>query len=539
MRNISTFFTKPAAWMWLVLLTLVSCRKDETFIPTGEINAPEYVYNTAIAGFQPAATVAGQFSGNFAVKTIYYYLHRDNATDSLLKVQFLADGLNEFDFELEPEVWQAVDFAPIRGVKILFVNSNQISLEKLLPITYFNPDAPQISGFPDELTPSLTGPTTVSGNITTVTGIQKVRFLDNRSGSFEAFDSIAGNNALQLSVNYAYQYADGAGQLRIEIIDIYGLTTEKVINFVGIPFRPVITYDLPEFTAALPDGGSVITGTIKTFAPLQSLKANAVTATGASFAGDVNYTLVGSAANEYNYTFSYSAFPYSDQTTQIRLEAIDQQGYNSTGDGNIRILPYFYWKEVTMMSQGLPNAAPPVIPNNSFFIGELNRPVIGSCDVVGNNSFDQKIEFLLYTTSTGNVTIYNPNNATNIRGNYVCEAGGSAWSPASVLDYRIRVLLQTTASNGSGVYTRFNSGQIPSLDASFFTGVNLPSGNTARFDGVSNPAATVFDPVNAYLIWIRANNGTANILLRVKSVDKFESPNQGLSSIVVDIYKQR
>lgn len=521
------------------LLILAACKKKDQFMPDGTLETAEYIYNEAIKGFQPEATVEGTVAANFDIRTIYYYLQRNNTTDSLLQTDFVEAGSgNNYTFSLDPAVWNGVKFENVKGLKVLFVRDNTTSIEKFISITYFNPAAPQFSELPETVTPSLNGSTAITGKLSSETGIQKLYFSDNSTGNMELIDSIAVNGAKDYTINYPYTYKEGAGQMRVHATDIYGLVSEKLIQFVGIPFRPVLTFSNPVLKAALPHGTPIVSGAVKTFGELVALKAYVVKTSGETLVGDVSYALTGSAPNEYNYTFSLADFPFADDVTECRIEAMDANNSNSSANNPVQILPYYHWKNVTMMAQGLPNADPPLTSSSSFFIGEVNKPVIGSCDVNGNTTYDDKIDFVAYTTTAPAITFYNPNNTGSIRGNYRCNGGATGWTPATVRDVRMRVMLQTSVSNGSNIYTKYNAGGIESLGNDFFSGVSTPSANTAKYDNVSTPASNVFHPDNAYLVWMKTPEGK-NILVHVKDTDMYTSPNQGRSTVVLDILKER
>lgn len=537
--NIKFLFLAPA------LLLLGSCKKKDALLPAAEMETKDYVYNVALKGFQPEAEIKGTLKANFDVKTVYYYLQRANRTDSLLQTDLVeaAKQTHSYAFEIKEEAWRAVDFKGVKAVKVLFVNSNSISVEKFIKLEYFDPAAPVISELPETLTPSLTAPVTINGKVSSQTGISKIEISDNNSGSFEVIETITVSGEKQYTINYPYTYADGAGQLRIVVTDIYGLQAEKIIQFIGIPFKPVITFSSTQLKAALPDGVPVVDGVLKTYSQISELKIYVVKANGEMLLGNVGFTETGSAPNEYNYSFTYPNFPFADDVTACRIEAKDGTGSVSSNSVSVKILPYYLWKNVTMMAQGVFNGDPVITPTNSFFIGEQNKPVVGSCDVAASNAYDKKIDFMAYATSTPNqprFTFYNPKNSVNIRSNYRCDPA-VGWAPveADIKDNKIRVLLTTSNGAGNGVYNKYNAGGIEDLSDAFFTGTTVPSGNTAYCDGITAPSSSIFDPATAYLIWMKTDNATKNILIRVRDVDIYLPPVQGKSTVVADIYKQR
>ncbi len=173
------------------------------------------------------------------------------------------------------------------------------------------------------MTPAVGGTTAISAKASSETGLAKIHILDNRNGNFEALDSMAVNGAKEYTINYNYTYGDGAGQLKVIAVDIYGLRTEKLVQFENIPFKPVITFSTDAFKTALPDGKPEISGTLKSYTPINSVTVYAVTSNGDNLQGTVTPVLTGSTSNEYNYTFTYTTFGYNANVTACKVIAID------------------------------------------------------------------------------------------------------------------------------------------------------------------------------------------------------------------------
>ncbi len=60
------------------------------------------------------------------------------------------------------------------------------------------------------------------------------------------------------------------------------------------------------------------------------------------------------------------------------------------------ILPYYYWKNLTMMEQGLTGTN----STNCFFTGEISAPVVGPCDVINDASNNARVDFAIFCNST-------------------------------------------------------------------------------------------------------------------------------------------
>ncbi|WP_315817865.1 hypothetical protein [Paraflavitalea speifideaquila] len=411
------------------------------------------------------------------------------------------------------------------------VQDNITSLEKLVKITYFNPAAPVLKDIPETITPSLTGATAITGKASSETGISKIYFYDNSTGNFASVDSISANGSKDVTINYNYTYTPGAGQLKVTAVDIYGLKAEKVIQFVNIPFKPVISFEADTLRAALPDGTPAINGTLKSYAALSTVEAWVVTAGGETLQGLVTPVLVSNTANEYNYTFSLTGFPFADDVKECKLVAKDGTNSSNAGSVPVKILPYYRWNNITLMSQGTATVNSP----SCFFLGEPATPFLSACEVVNDPSNHAKVDFAIFTNSAGNLAFNNP---ANISASTITtfKCNGNAWTPAtptaSTLKKTLfRVLAASVAE--TGLYNKYNNNTITDLGDAFFTGVSAPS--------ASAPNQTTY--TTASLIWAKmtpaGGGATKNILIKVQNLNIVASPNQGTSTITVDVMKEK
>lgn len=513
-----------------LLLLAAACKKDKFTEPSGTLEAKDYVYNVALKGFQPEATVGGHITTNFALKTIYYYIQRTSQPDSLIQIDFLP-GDQEYNFSIKPEVWSNINLAGVKGIKLLCVRDNSTTLEKIIKVTYFDPAAPVLKDVPASITPALTGATAITGKASSETGISKVYFYDNRSGNFVVMDSVAANGSKDFSINYNYTYAAGAGQLKVTAVDIYGLKAEKIVQFVNIPFKPVITFDTDSLRAALPDGVPAVNGTLKSYTALSSVQVYIVKAGGETLQGTITPVLVNNTANEYNYTFSSNSFPYADDVTACKLVAKDGANSTNTSSVPVKILPYYRWNNITMTAQGVTgtNAAAP------FFLGELATPTLGACAVINDASMHAKVDFAIFCNSTPLISFNNPANiSASTLTTFKCD--GVSWAPATPTANTLkktlfRVLAGSVAE--TGIYTKYNNNTITDLSDAFFAGVSAPSANA--------PNSTTFS--NTSLVWAKmtpAGGGiTKNLLIKVQNVNVVAVPNQASSTITMDVMKER
>lgn len=515
------------------VITLAACHKKDFEQPDGTLNSPDFIYNVALKGFQPQATVSGTINAGINMKVVYYYLQRDGKQDTLIQVDFPAsESQRDYPFEVKAVSWAGIDLAGVKGLKLLCVQDNDASFEKIVKISYFDPNAPEITGLPVNLTPALTGATAISGKATSETGIAEIYYADNRSGNFINLDSVAGNGNKEIAINYNYSYGDGAGQLKVIAVDIYGLKTEKIIQFVNIPFKPVITFGADTLRTALPDGKPEISGTLKTYSPLSTVTVYAVTSSGETVQGTVTPVLTGSTTNEYDYSFTYSTFGYGANVTACKLVAKDAGNSQNSASVPIKILPYYCWKNLTMMAQG--NSG-----NNSatcFFTGEGTVPVIGGCDAVNDAGTNARIDFAIFCNSTPLIAFNNPANiSASTLATFKCN--GTSWAPATPTSGTLKKTLFRVLGTGSAesnIYSKFASNSINDLGDAFFTGVSAPNANA--------PNNTTF--TTASLIWAKVtpaggSGATKNILIKVNAVNVVAVPNQGTSTMTIDIMKEQ
>jgi len=514
----------------LPMLLLVMCKKKDAVLPEGTLTAKDYVYNNAIKKFQPEETVSGNLSTNIQLKTIYYYLQRQGKTDTLLQIDFPADAPAGYDFSLKTTSWSGVNMIGAKGLKVLAVQDNNTYLEKIVGIQYFDPAAPVIAEVPETITPQLTGLTSITGKLTSPTGISKVNIYDNATGNFELVGTVEGNNAKDLNLNYQYEYNDGAGQLKIEVVDIYQLKAEKVVQFVNIPFKPVITFASAVLKVALPDGKPAVKGTIKSFAALTTVNAYIVKASGNTLHQAITPVLESSEPSEFNYSFEVSGFPFADDVTGVRIEASDATG-TSAGSNPTQILPFYYWKNVTMMAQGNATTTSP----SCFFIGEVNRPTISPCDANSDPALHAKIEIAIFCNSTPLLAFQNPS-AISAGTLTTFKCNGANWDPplpnATTLSKTTYRVLSGAAE--TSVRTKLDAMNFDDLGTStFFAGVQAP---TASAPNSSTFAAN-------YLIYANTTppgGSTAkNILLKVINVNVVGLPNQSTSTITLDILREK
>jgi hypothetical protein len=516
-----------------LVMLIAACHKKDFVQPDGTVNSPDFVYNVALKGFQPQTNVSGAINASINMEVIYYYLQRENKQDTLIQVDFPADeNRRDYQFEVKAVSWAGINLTGVKGLKLLCVQDNNASFEKIIKITYFDPNVPVITGLPASMTPALTGTTALSGKTTSETGLAKIYYADNRNGNFANLDSVAGNGNKEITLNYNYTYGDGAGQFKVTAVDIYGLKTEKIIQFVNIPFKPVITFSVAELQTALPDGKPDISGTLKSYTPITTVTLYAVTSGGEIVQGTITPLLTSSTSNEYNYSFTYSGFGYAANVTAAKLTAKDAGNSQNSVSVPVKILPYYYWKNLTMMAQG-------TIGTNSttcFFTGEGAVPVIGGCDVVNDASTHAKIDFAIFCNSSPAIAFNNPANiSVSTLATFKCN--GTSWAPATPTSSTLKKTLFRVLGTGSAetnISNKFNSNSITDLGDAFFTGVSAPNANAPN-----NTTYAVGSLIWAKMTPAGGSGATKNILIKVNAINIVGTPNQATSTLTFDIMKEQ
>src|SRR4051812_40112398 len=129
----------------IILTLLLACHKNDFVQPDGIVTSPDFVYNVALKGFQPQTSVSGALNASINMEVIYYYLQRENKQDTLIQVDFPADeNRRDYQFEVKAVSWAGINLSGVKGLKLLCVQDNNASFEKIINITYFDPNAPVI-----------------------------------------------------------------------------------------------------------------------------------------------------------------------------------------------------------------------------------------------------------------------------------------------------------------------------------------------------------------------------------------------------------
>ncbi len=155
--------------------------------------------------------------------------------------------------------------------------------------------------------------------------------------------------------------------------------------------------------------------------------------------------------------------------------------------------------------------------------------------MVNDASNHAKVDFAIFTNSTGNLAFNNPANISAATLT-AFKCSGAVWTPATPTASTLKKTVFRVLGTGvaeTGIYNKYNNNTITDLGDAFFTGVSAPNANA--------PNQTTY--TTASLIWAKmtpAGGGTTkNILIKVQSLNIVASPNQGTSTITVDIMKEK
>ncbi|WP_374163735.1 hypothetical protein [Arcticibacter sp. MXS-1] len=517
----------------LMLCTgIISCKKDDSGPSSGEVKAKDFIYNLATKNFTPDTALTAEVTSSGAVDIVYCYLVRSNTSDSLIFVGKPDPGESrDYTFHISASKIPFSSVKSVRGIKVMVRQGGNSSYQGLVKIDIYDPTKPFLSEFPVSISPDLGGgPTAITGKITSESGIAKVEILDDyqASGVFKPVQSITVSNEKEYNLNYLYTYRKAAQHIKIIATDIYGQAMEQVIDMpvdVNV-FKPKFA-DFPEsVTPDLTGGPTKVAGRITSFTGLSKIEIYD------DFEGSfVSVKTIGDLNDSHDYTLNYD-YQYRKRASKIKIVATDAD--NLTTELVIPLNVTYateVYRDVMMSSQ---SATAP----GSFFDASTGT-VFGNCEVSGN---ENKLDFLLYTSTAGVLSFYSPTNTASAASSYKCN--GVSWTPvtANLKATRFRVLLPTTAGNtaSDNIYSAYNSGSINNLDDSFFGTISVPGSSSTKYDATATPASNIFNTTSAYLIWFRipqANGSNKNCLVRVKEVNI--NATVGLSTVKFDIIVQK
>lgn len=237
------------------LLAIASCRDKDQPSPADTITTQDFIYNSATRQFTPDTAVSGTVSSPAGVQLIYFYLVRNNRTDSLIYAGTPAtESRHDYSFSIPNGAFINTDMREATGIKVMVRHTDNSSYEGNIKLTAFTPPLPVMSNFPATLEPDLSGGiTVVTGNIKAESGLQRVDLYDDYQGEFELLHSITDlNNAKDYTLSYDYTYREKATHLKVTATDSYGQVVETIIEM------PVLSYNVWKDITMTAQGSSSI-----------------------------------------------------------------------------------------------------------------------------------------------------------------------------------------------------------------------------------------------------------------------------------------
>lgn len=523
----STLF-KSLSFFFAVLLCCASCKKTETE-SVGTLTAAEYTYNSATRNFGANATVAAQINSSTGIKSVYAYLVRNNATDSLIATA-IPDNAAAYTLNIPTAAFPANSMSKATGVRVLAKQSDNSTVEGFVKITYFNPALPQLKDFPAQITANLSGGlTSITGNITSDYGLSQVDIYDDyqTENVYVLVNSNTSiNGAKQFALNYQYTYRKAAQHIKIVAKDIYGQSNQLVVAMpVDVSlFKPKFVGFAASITPNL-TGTTPVTGTITSVTGLKKIDIYD------NYQGE--YVLISSISSlnsSLSYSFNYN-YPFRKRSTHLKIIATDIDDLPSE-----LVLPLNYtygstlYRDVTMTAH--------TTGTNTIFFAESGT-TLGNCSL---NASESTMAFLFYGTATG-PSFYSPANASGVANNFKCNSVGWTIANAAVLRAtKFRVLVPGASTGIDNVYAQYAANNIDVIDEAFFLTANniaAPGGSSARFDASVAATTAIFNTTTANLIYVRipdvTGTGFKNALIRVKEA----TSSTGTSTIKFDIYIQK
>jgi hypothetical protein len=246
-----------------------------------------------------------------------------------------------------------------------------------------------------------------------------------------------------------------------------------------------------------------------------------------------------------NYDVNYT-YTHDPEANNIQIVLYDNEGYTTSRIVKILTVPYILRKDIVMNAQGDATSN-----SVSAWVNDMTWSTFGSCDLhaLSKNNSEvlkdvQRIAFLFYGTSSL-ATFYAPSGAGNIAKNYIC--GSAEWGipPADVSTFkatRFRSIVRAQNAATEALYANIESGNISTLDNTFFTGISNPSSTQARY--VESPADNVandYNTTNRNIVWVKVpkeSGGDINVILRIKEVS-YATANPKFATVKFDMYVQK
>lgn len=244
---------------------LNSCKKDKTTLADtmDVLTTKEFTFNTAIGQTGPDTILNGELNSTIGIRLIYFYLMRNNTTDSLIYRDTPAEeNRNHYNFSIPTRSFSSAKLARVTGIRVMVKHLDNSSFEGFIKMTAFTPPMPLLTGIPATLLPDETGKVTITGKANSDNGLKLIEIYDDYKGVFDKVDQIAlTKNEKTYDLNYKYAYRKNAGKIKIVIIDNFGLKAEALIS---IPVKSYVLYKdltmMANGTASAPSPSSFFIG---------------------------------------------------------------------------------------------------------------------------------------------------------------------------------------------------------------------------------------------------------------------------------------
>ena len=111
--------------------------------------------------------------------------------------------------------------------KDIYGQTNQLIVNMPVDVSVFKP---KFVGFPAKVKPNVSGTATITGTITSITGLKRIEVYDDYKGAYVLVATLNNlNSSLSYSFNYNYIYRKRAANLKIIAVDLDDLPTEQIV----------------------------------------------------------------------------------------------------------------------------------------------------------------------------------------------------------------------------------------------------------------------------------------------------------------------
>ncbi len=233
---------KPIIVLLATFILLFSCKKDEATSGGSTVKdviaTKDFVYNLATKGITPDVDINANIKSEVGIKLIYSYLVRSDRTDSLVNVAYAtADNQKDYTLNIPTAAFVKANMATATAIKTVIKRIDNSSNEGLIKLTSFQPPLPKLENFPVSKLPDATNQVSITGKVTSETGLNRIEILDDSQGAFSLVTTLAGlNGAKTYDVNYNYTYRANTANVKIIAYDNFNIKAEVTIRIPALPY---------------------------------------------------------------------------------------------------------------------------------------------------------------------------------------------------------------------------------------------------------------------------------------------------------------